>query len=121
MGHGAGFNIAAAEQRAIALFRVLSRKVQPFARLEHRPLTCCAGNVLLPLRHARGEIRRFLHRFGFERAHFGKDFIAPLLLLRGGHFHERLVVIVQESKDGVVILLGKWIELVVVALATIDR
>jgi len=55
-----------------------------------------------------------------RRAHFGENLVALSLLLGRWHFDERLVVVVQEREELVILALGNRVELVIVALAAID-
>ena len=63
------------------------------------------GDLPFPGGHAFGQMVRLAHGLILQFANFGQEFVAFLLLLRGGHFDEWLVVVVEESEELVILAL----------------
>ena len=116
----AGLHVTAGQQRMVALFLVFRREIEPFRRVEHCPGTGPIRNFSFPGSHALREIRGIAHRLVFQRARFRENFVAFFLLLGRRDLDERLVVVVQERKELVILALRNRVELVVVALAAVD-
>ena len=116
----AGLHVSARQQRMVALFLVFRREIEPFRRVKHCPAAGRIRNFLFPRSHALREIRGVAHRLVFHRAHFRQNFVALFLLLSRRHFNERLVVVVQEREELVILALRNRVELVIVALAAVD-
>ena len=64
---------------------------------------------------------RLTHRLVFQFADLRDNFFALLLLLRRWDFDERLIVVVQEGEELVILALQNGIVFVVVALTAVDR
>src|SRR5204862_6618476 len=105
----------------IILLLEFSGEIEPFLRLEHRPLVRGINKSLLPLSYALGQVGRLFDGGLFELFDLRQDLLALFFLLSCWHVDESLVVVVQERIKLVILFLSEGIVFVIVALAAVNR
>ena len=123
MRRGLCDGVTLCEERAVRLREIAlaARRDVLHAGLNRNPLRLILRDGIFPLRHALLPAGRLVAQTFFQVAHLAGEIRGQHLLLRRVNNALRLVVVVEEGEQLVVILLQDRVELVVVALRALDR